>query len=98
MKRGPHKRWSVDWSGDGEPRVGDIVRHVTAVTKVCSFWRVTDVRLVRHVAPLPEGCVARYKVSVEPRGEHVPQAVAWTLQAWPRKAKTPDTDKFSPLL
>ena len=93
------KKWTVDWAGEREPAVGDVVRHVTATKKQTSYWRVTAVRLMRHTAPLPAGYSARYKVSAEPISEgRGTLAVSWTLQAWAMKPKTHDTDRFSPLI
>lgn len=98
MKR-LQKKWTVDWAGEREPSVGDIVRHVTAAKKQASYWRVTGVRLMRHTKPLPTGYCARYKVSVEPIAEgRRTLAVSWTLQVWARKPKTHGTDRFSPLI
>lgn len=98
MKR-LQKKWTVDWAGEREPSVGDVVRHVTAAKKQTTYWRVTGVRLIRHTKPLPEGYCARYKVLVEPIAEgRGTLAVSWTLQVWARKPKTHGTDRFSPLI
>lgn len=95
MNRRGHTRWRIDWSGDGMPEAGHLVRHVTPSGRT-SYARVQTVRVVRIRMPLPAGATCRYAITVQ-RLDGKPEAepVAWTCHAYSPPKRRPcvsDTD------
>ncbi|OOG61410.1 hypothetical protein B0E46_15640 [Rhodanobacter sp. B04] len=107
IRRG-HARWRIDWSGEGSPEPGHLVRHVTPGGRV-SYARVRSVRVIRNRMPLPNGATCRYSVAVQRLDEKPVDPVDWTCHVYaspkrrPRLADSfgsadPAIDPWSPLL
>ena len=92
-------KWTVDWAGPPYgPQVGHVVRRFTPTSQDAGFYRVTAVREIRTRKPLPHPHTARYAVQATYIG-HESRRSDWTLYTVRApKLRSPERDRFSPLL
>lgn len=105
MKRGRETKWTVDWPYNRQlPKVGDIVKRMTATNADGGTWQVTGVRRVKVRKPLEPGYCIRFKLTVQYLSEASGRQIDWSMferRRAPRPPRSPapiTADPFSPLL